>query len=152
MRLGGPQGQSGQHGEEKILDLIGTRALTPQLSNPQPVILTALGLEILFHDKTFETYTTFIHNFQIIQHSSLTPLKNGSTDHQWRLNCKLVNYPLNLLHLTDYHKNVNVTSTYLLICVSMPIGNLVRSQDSIVGIETGYGLDDSGVSIRVPKG
>jgi hypothetical protein len=30
--------------------------------------------------------------------------------------------------------------------------NLVRSRDSVVGIATGYGLDDRGVGVRVPVG
>jgi hypothetical protein len=33
-RFGGPQSRSGRHGEEKILDPIGTRTPTPQSSSP----------------------------------------------------------------------------------------------------------------------
>jgi hypothetical protein len=29
---------------------------------------------------------------------------------------------------------------------------MLRSQDSVVGIATGYGLDDRGVGVRVPVG
>jgi hypothetical protein len=32
-KLGGPQSQSGRHGEEKILDPTGNRTLTPQSSS-----------------------------------------------------------------------------------------------------------------------
>jgi hypothetical protein len=34
----------------------------------------------------------------------------------------------------------------------MSLDNSVRSRDSVVGIATGYGLDDRGVEFRVPVG
>jgi hypothetical protein len=38
-RLGGPQSRSGRHGEEKILDRIGTRTPTSRSSSPEPVAI-----------------------------------------------------------------------------------------------------------------
>jgi hypothetical protein len=49
-RLGGPQNWSGHCGEEKILDLIGTRTLTPQLSSSKPFAIPTSLSQFLNED------------------------------------------------------------------------------------------------------
>jgi hypothetical protein len=44
------------------------------------------------------------------------------------------------------------SSSSLLVAINSESKDKVTSRDSVVGIATGYGLDDRGVGVRVPVG
>jgi hypothetical protein len=70
---------------------------------------------------------------------------------------------LDLLNFTDYFKALDIKmnshlqeTSYLKnvkdVFFFSPYCTIIKSQESIVGIVTGYGLDDQGVGVQVPVG
>jgi hypothetical protein len=62
-----------------------------------------------------------------------------------------------LLSFEYFHRIVNFPLTHTVIVTlncnySVNLINFHRSRSSVVGIATGYGLDDRGVGVRVPVG
>jgi hypothetical protein len=61
---------------------------------------------------------------------------------------EIINFFSENLNGTDNLEDLVLNERIILIC----IGVLNRSWDGVVGIATGYGLDDRGVGVRVPVG
>jgi hypothetical protein len=84
-RLGGPQNQSGQHGEEKKLAPMGTQTVTLRLSSPLPVtILTAVSQLLLYISSYRNCFYTNKYNYIISNMTLYSQVISDTWHKHWR--------------------------------------------------------------------